>query len=143
MIGNWLWNLVGAATAAVVTFFLSVFDNVLLTTLARTCYSFLIIFFAVFLFRWILGSVAGLRGVLDVPSNSDRQSTIDLSTPEEADAIQQMLKSTLQTDEDLEDKMEAPPSFAPINPPRLVSKKDPDMQTMASAVRHMLDDEGR
>lgn len=92
-------------------------------------------FLLAFVLRWTLGVVARP----DLGNAQDRASSqvdgvggnLDLTTPDENENLNELLKpKPEQTDEGNN-------GFAPLNPPKLVSNKDPE--ELAKAVRHLTD----
>lgn len=92
-------------------------------------------FLLAFVLRWTLGVVARP----DLGNAQSRASSqvdgvggnLDLTTPDENEDLNELLKpKPEQTDEGNN-------GFAPLNPPKLVSNKDPE--ELAKAVRHLTD----
>ena len=145
MIGSWRWNFTLGLIGGLITFLLSVFDNILTTTLLNSLYCFLITFALVYAFRWILGTIAGLRQFAtaneqeispEPGAEAGKGTNIDLRTPDDGDSLNELLKRQ----PDVEQNEET--AFSPINPPSLVSPKKLDPEKMAEAVRRMSDGEG-
>ncbi|WP_159884354.1 hypothetical protein [Paenibacillus puerhi] len=146
MIGTVKWNFIVGAIAFVVTFAMSAGNNIWLTTLLRSFYSFAILFVLVFAFRWLLGTFAGLErlGELsseDVEGEEVKGTAFDAITPPDQDAeLHQMLKNRIDDS--------APPAeeslFAPLNPPKLSTKisetPDDTPREMAQALRRMTEE---
>lgn len=135
MIGTIRWNLVVASAAMIITFLFSIANNVFNTSLFRSFYSFAILFLLIFLVRWLLGTVANLKTLFQ--QTGEYTSTqeehlgqhINISTPEEIESIQEMMKEHGGTQ-----------PFSPLEPPRLVSKEKLDPEELAKALRHLSED---
>lgn len=135
MIGNIRWNLAVGLLGFGLTFLLSVGNNAMLTTLEHSFYSFVLLFAAVFAFRWILGTFGDFAGTeLFVPqANADGMesgSRLDLRTPDDDEHMKEMLRNGIQPGRD-------DSSFAPLNPPKLVTKADVPEGDMVKALRQM------
>lgn len=134
MLGSIRWNLVLSIVGFVLTFVFSLGNNVLITALLRAIYSFAILFVAGFILRFVLGSIIGLNDLEPVDQTQTNDDPhlgghVDLSTPDEDEAIAQTLKMNLQQSNKAE--------FSPLNPPKLASKDKLDPEELAQAVRHM------
>ncbi|MFD0698360.1 hypothetical protein ACFQZT_30230 [Paenibacillus sp. GCM10027628] len=140
MIGTIRINVIVAALAGILTFALSIGNNVLLTTCMRSFYSFLILFALTFGFRWVLGFTMGLEHVngqsMDDSVNAAVGQNLDLTTPEDA-ATHELLKANLNSP--LSDNAEES-LFSPLNPPKLVTKNNLDPEQLAGALRRMSED---
>ncbi|WP_426447058.1 hypothetical protein ACP26L_24050 [Paenibacillus sp. S-38] len=140
MIGSLRWNLYTGVAAFIITFVLSIPNNIWLTTFVRSCYSFIILFLLVFACRWLLGTFAGLNGLPAAqpsvmadaaPEEPSKGQAFDAMTPDEDQELHQMLKGTMNAS--------APPEqgFAPLKPPKLSTKVQPTPEELAQAVRQM------
>jgi len=145
MIGSWRWNLTLGLISGLITFLLSVFDNILTTTLLNSLYCFLITFALVYAFRWILGTIVGLKQITSANEHevssepgaeAGKGTNIDLRTPDDGESLNELLKGQPNVEQSEQ------PAFSPINPPRLVSAKKLGPEKMAEAVRRMSDGEG-
>ncbi|MEK8130207.1 hypothetical protein WMW72_20075 [Paenibacillus filicis] len=144
MIGSIKWNFIVGGLAFVITFALSAGNNIWLTTLLRSCYSFAILFVVIFACRWLLGTFAGLghAGQSESEEEGDpgKGTTFDAVTPPDQDAeLHQMLKNRID---------EAAPAaqdalFAPLNPPKLSTKVDESSEEtskeLSEALRRMIE----
>ena len=135
MIGNILFNLWFGLLGFVLTFFVSYGNNVLLTSLMRGFFGFVLWFVLAFILRWVLGLI-----FKDSPDYNNLQSsiednsetlgsTLDLMTPDEDEELKNLLKQ--QPDQSSGSEL----GFRPLQPPKLVSLKDPE--ELAKAVRHL------
>lgn len=144
MAGSIRWNLIAGGVGFVCTFIASLSSNVITTSLLRGLYSGLILFGIVFVLRFILG-LAFVEGgqpenPADVSSSEESASGkgqhFDYTTPD-------VDQAELLTDADSGDSssaQEGEQGFAPLNPPKLATKKEPDMDELAKALRHLSED---
>jgi energy-coupling factor transporter transmembrane protein EcfT len=134
MMGTIRLNFIIAAISFIVTFIVSSLTNIWLTTLIRSCYSFIILFIVVFLLRWVLGTFAGFNNIAvnDNELDENKGTALDVTTPDEDAALNQMLKDALDPN-----SPEAEPGFTPLNPPKLSSKVNLEPDELAQALRHM------
>jgi hypothetical protein len=136
MIGTVRWNFVLGAIGFAATFFMSVGDNFLRTTLLNSAYSFAILFAVGFAVRWWLGTVVGLKNARSTTENEKetehRGAAVDAVTPDEQEQLNRLLKEQL-----------APPvsesEFVPLQPKRLTSHAPNDPKRMAEALRRLTD----
>ncbi|MBE1446426.1 hypothetical protein [Paenibacillus sp. OAS669] len=141
MIGTVRWNLIIGLISLVITFISSISTNIWTTSLLRSVYSFAIVFIVIFLFRWILGTIAGLNQLNTdlkdgVSDEEGKGAALDLQTPEDDASIHQMLKDSLDPKASSMDS-----GFAPLNPPKLSSKTNSmEPGEMAQAVRRMAEE---
>ncbi|KOS03984.1 MULTISPECIES: hypothetical protein [Paenibacillus] len=135
LFGSLRINLWSGVVGFILTFVLSVGSNLLTTSLIRGLIAFVFWFLLAFVLRWTLGVVARP----DLGNAQSRASSqvdgvggnLDLTTPDENENLNELLKpKPEQTDEGKN-------GFAPLNPPKLVSNKDPE--ELAKAVRHLTD----
>lgn len=145
MIGTIRWNLIAGASAFLLTFVMSMMNNIWQTTLLRSTYSFVILFVIMFLIRWMLGSLFGFRtlGQVREPRKEEASETetgkgqnFDMLTPDDDESLQQMLKETIRPNKS---GAEGAP-FERLNPPKLTTKLDMDTDEMVQALRRMSDD---
>jgi len=142
MIGTIRWNFIIGAVSFVLTFCISIFNNIWLTTLLNSLYSFIILFIVVFFCRWVLGTIAGINH-FEVSESLSHESeeeehkgtALDISTPDEEADLHEMLKGSLHSD-----RPDGAAVFTPLNPPKLSSKSNLDAGELAQAVRHMTEE---
>ncbi|RTE01801.1 hypothetical protein [Paenibacillus whitsoniae] len=143
MIGTMRINVIVASLAGLFTFALSIGNNLLLSTLLKSVYAFLILFVLTFGFRWVLGLVAG-AGEASAKTSADPMQengqlgqNLDMVTPNEDGETLELMKSNLsnQNADSLSDMQ-----FSPLNPPKLVTKKELDPEQLAGALRRMSED---
>ncbi|MFH5183194.1 hypothetical protein ACHHV8_11495 [Paenibacillus sp. TAB 01] len=141
MMGTIRWNLIIGLLSFVITFIGSISHNIWTTTLLRSFYSFIILFLLVYLFRWILGTMAGFNklAVTDAQQDSaeeNKGTALDVSTPDEEAVLHQMLKDSLDPN-----AAAARPGFSPLNPPKLSTRGNAaDPGELAQAVRRMTEE---
>jgi hypothetical protein len=141
MLGTIRWNFIVGGLSSLITFLFSIANNIWLTTLLRSIYSFLILFALVFMFRWVLGTVVGLNKLastdphLQDSADEHKGTALDMSTPDEEAALHQMLKGSLDPDAAGVDA-----SFAPLQPPKLSSNANLDAEEMAQALRSLTEE---
>ena len=116
-------------------FILSIQHNPLTTSIIRGVYGFVIVFFAFYIIRFLIGTVAGISDftVADDQSASDGDSvgsTVNLTTPSDDDMLNQMLKQQLGEDQPADD-------FVPLQPQKLVTKDKLSPELAVEAVRQM------
>jgi hypothetical protein len=139
MIGTWKWNVFFGSLALVFTFLISLLNNVLMTAIIRSLYGFVVIFIVTFIIRWMLGTLAGINLFSVSDSNSSdvggelSGTSIDLQTPDDVDSLNDLLKNQLV-------KAETDAGFAPLQPPKLVSKEKLDYESLANSLRQLSED---
>jgi hypothetical protein len=138
MIGTLRWNIMFGAVGFVLTCLVSLGNNVLSTTLVRSLLCGLVMFLIGFVFRWIMGSLIGLKeldekNVLpDDHEDSHKGGSFDMTTPDDQDTMQQLIKQGGEAS-DAE-------SFTPLKPPKLASTQNIDPEELVKALRHMSED---
>jgi len=142
MFGTIRINFIVAALAAILTFALSVGNNLLLTTCLRSLYSFIILFVLAFAFRWVVGFMMHLehsnpKEVLEATSQPAVGQTLDLTTPEDDVETRDLLKPNMNANPSAPDNGA---QFSPLNPPKLVSKNNLDPEQLAGALRRLSED---
>ncbi|MGG1520137.1 hypothetical protein ABE504_32505 [Paenibacillus oryzisoli] len=143
MIGTMRINVIVASLAGLFTFALSIGNNLLLSTLLKSAYAFLILFVLTFGFRWVLGLVAGAgeasakTSADPMQENAQLGQNLDMVTPNEDGETLELMKPNLsnQNAASLSDMQ-----FSPLNPPKLVTKKELDPEQLAGALRRMSED---
>ncbi|QGQ96253.1 hypothetical protein EHS13_15885 [Paenibacillus psychroresistens] len=128
MIGTILWNVVLGVFGFILSFIISIPNNIFTTALKNGIYSGIILFLVAFLFRWIFGTL-----LLTAPGETHIGNKFDLITPDESDEIHQLIRN------DKEKEAESS-EFIPLNPPKLVSKRVLEPEEMVKAIRHMSED---
>jgi energy-coupling factor transporter transmembrane protein EcfT len=128
MIGSIRWNIALGLIGFILTFFVSISNNIFSTTILHSLYSGLILFIVAFIFRWFFGTL-----FMESPSEKHIGSQLNLITPDETDEIHQLMRGDQEIDRE-------PSEFTPLNPPKLVSKRNLDPEEMVKAIRHMSED---
>ncbi|MEK5031724.1 hypothetical protein MKY96_09780 [Paenibacillus sp. FSL R7-0302] len=128
-----LLNIVAGLIGFVLTFLANNGQNLLGTSLIRGLYGFIIWFVLAFFLRWVLGFIIGKEssdpeaGLFD--NGESLGGKLDISTPEEDQELKDLLTPKREA------VSEEPGGFTPLQPPKLVSMKDPE--ELAKAVRHL------
>jgi hypothetical protein len=117
------------------TFLINYGHNLLGTSLIRGIIGFIVWFLLAFLLRWVLGFIVKQSGSPDSGETTSADggealgAKIDISTPDEDEELINLLKQKP------EDGSGDVGGFTPLQPPKLVSMKDPE--ELAKAVRHL------
>lgn len=141
MIGSLSWNFAVSIVAFALTFTFSLFDNVLLTTLIRSIYSFIILFTLMFVFRWLFGIILNYteQQHIEQEDDSSKGVHIDLTTPLEEETVSNLPVSS--SGKDKEKSSKAPTSdkeeFSPLTPPKLSKLNQSDAAQLSDALRHL------
>ena len=127
-------NVVAGLIGFVLTFLANNGQNLLGTSLIRGIYGFIIWFLLAFFLRWVLGFITGQEASSDPEAglfdNGESLGVkLDISTPEEDQELKDLLTPKREA------ASEEPGGFTPLQPPKLVSMKDPE--ELAKAVRHL------
>ncbi|WP_223066795.1 hypothetical protein [Paenibacillus caui] len=134
---NWLFGGIGF----ILTFIVSSAHNLLMTSLIRSLIAFVIWFLLAFAIRWIISlpftnpsskeqEISRKQGAEEIGSR------VDLTTPDESEAISDLLKPSEQASP----ADQGPAVFEPLNPPRLVKTTDRNPEELAKAVRHLTEE---
>ncbi|MWV43525.1 hypothetical protein GRF59_07745 [Paenibacillus sp. HJL G12] len=133
MKGNLRFNLVFGVIGFILTLLFSLTNNLFMTSVIRGLVSFVIWFVLAFLLRWAWTAVSAPPAEEAPVSGKDEDmptgNQLDLTTPDESDELNELLKQK----PDLSNERGA--GFTPLQPPKLVSTKDPE--ELAKAVRHL------
>lgn len=140
MIGTIRINVIVASLACLFTFALSISNNLFLSSLIKSGYSFLILFVVTFGFRWVLGlligSVPSLENASPANDSSSVGNNLDLITsPDEDEETRELMKSNLANN-----NASLSNDFSPLKPPKLVTKNNLDAEQLAGALRRMSED---
>ncbi|WP_342561486.1 hypothetical protein NST84_17695 [Paenibacillus sp. FSL R7-0345] len=132
--GKILISLLSGLVGFVFTFLINFGHNLIGTSLIRGIYGFILWFVLAFFLRWVLGfivkqSPSDEDGAGQAGGNEALGTKFDLSTPDEDDELINLLKQ--KPAEESGDSQ----GFTPLQPPKLVSMKDPE--ELAKAVRHL------
>lgn len=134
MSGNILLNVLFGVIGFVFTFLINQGHNLLGTSLIRGFLGFVIWFVLAFFFRWVLGTIIKQSNASDINENDSEGNealgaNFDLRTPDEDVELINLLKPKTGEGNGSSE------GFTPLQPPKLVSLKDPE--ELAKAVRHL------
>lgn len=149
MIGSWKWNAGIGAAVMLITFAVSSAKNVLTAALMDSLYAFVLMFAAMYGFRWLLGTAAGLKPYVNGTAvRGHRKETaagtaIDVKSEPDED-VNRIIKDQLGGPKTQQSQQTE--EFTPLNPPRYVSKakldaQNLDPQTMADSIRRLSEGE--
>lgn len=144
MIGTFRINFIVATISFLLTFLLSMGNNLFLTTLIHSFYSFVILFILTFGFRWILGTIGGIQiynsdDLQDEPNIDASVGTqVNMATPDDDDITRQLLKHNMDNPGNSEGT--ADNLFSPLNPPKLAAKNNLEPEQLAGALRRLSED---
>lgn len=134
MNGKFLLSLCFGLIGFMVTFLVNHGNNLLMTSLTRGFFGFIIWFVLAFAVSWVLGFIFQElpdpnSDPLSSEDNSDTLgSTLNVVTPEEDEELKNLLKQK-------PDQSSSELGFKPLQPPKLVSTLD--SEELAKAVRHL------
>lgn len=116
------------------TFLTNYGHNLLRTSLFRGIFGFILWFVLAFLLRWVLGYIMNLSSATNASELSGRDhealgGNLDVRTPDEDEELINLLKPKPAEEQG------GGEGFTPLNPPKLVTLKDPE--ELAKAVRHL------
>ncbi|MEI7027308.1 hypothetical protein [Paenibacillus sp. y28] len=130
MIGSLRWNFILGAIGGVVTFLLSVANNLLLSALLHSLYAFVILFVLGFALRFALKVTLSLNtGEPVTDSDAGKGTRFDAVTPQESEDLHDLLKSKPNQQEE--------EGFLPLAPTKLSTKLPDSPENMAHALRRM------
>ncbi|WNS44812.1 hypothetical protein [Paenibacillus sp. MMS20-IR301] len=116
------------------TFLTNYGHNLIGTSLIRGIFGFIIWFVLAFILRWVLGSIAGKSPEPDIEADNEDDgerlgARLDIQTPDEDQELKSLLTPKREAGSDENE------GFTPLQPPKLVTMKDPE--ELAKAVRHL------
>ncbi|MBW4083269.1 hypothetical protein [Paenibacillus sp. S150] len=135
MSGKILLNLLVGLIGFVFTFLTNYGHNLLVTSLLRGIIGFIVWFLLALLLRWVLDFILKQSGSTDIIETNSADSAealgaqLDIVTPDEDEELINLLKQKPKEGSGDEG------GFTPLQPPKLVSMKDPE--ELAKAVRHL------
>lgn len=137
MIGSMRWNICIGLTGFILTFFFSLPNNVLLTTIIRSLYCFLILFIFVFLVRWVLGTLIGLKEMGPAERSNGGEdhmkgTVVDFITPDEGINPSENLRPDANDEEHVH--------FSPLQVPKLSKTFNHPPEDLAQAIRKVTED---
>ncbi|GGD68175.1 hypothetical protein [Paenibacillus nasutitermitis] len=139
MMGSWRWNVGLGLFGVVLTFLFSLDSNGLGVSAVRSVYAFIAFFVLAYLFRIVLAAV--FREIVTKPvqepetMDENKGSTVDMSTPDETDQLNEMLR--MQLDGNVKTDTDEQVPFQPLTPPKLVSTQNKEPEELAKAIRHL------
>lgn len=131
MIGNIRFNLLAGLAGFVFTFLFTLRNNLWMTSLNRALIAFVIWFALAYLLRWVFTLAFKPTEGFDTSDEAaigQLGNRLDMTTPDEDKELMSLIKP--EPEQNQEGK-----GFVPLNPPKLVSTKDPE--ELAKAVRHL------
>ncbi|MFC7679582.1 hypothetical protein [Paenibacillus sp. GCM10028914] len=135
MIGNIRVNLWAGFAGFIFTFLFCLRNNLWLTSLNRAAVAFVLWFALAFLIRWVFTlAVKPADGFIQENEHPGEAAKgqlgnrLDMTTPDEDKELMSLIKP--EAEQAQEEK-----GFVPLDPPKLVSTKDPE--ELAKAVRHL------
>ncbi|WP_338555973.1 hypothetical protein [Paenibacillus sp. KS-LC4] len=145
MIGNWRWNVGLGLTGVILTILFSLGKNAVTVILLRSVYAFIAFVVIAFILRAVLTFILKPPALLDNGAIEEDGvgSQFDLTTPDESEDLNQLLKDGLDTrpaqgeaDGKQQMSQEQEP-FRPLAPPQLVSAQNKEPEELAKVVRHL------
>lgn len=134
MKGKLRFILIAGIVGFVFTFVLSIRNNLWMTSMYRALLAFVIWALLAFLLNWVIATMIGSRDAgsddIERQQSDNRGNMLDLSTPDEDRELMDLIQS--------ESSRKESGDFVPLNPPKLVSTKDPE--ELAKAVRHLTEE---
>lgn len=129
--GKLRFYLITGIAGFVFTFIFSIRNNLWMTSMYRALIACAIWFLLAFLLKWMFAAITGPRasekGDAGSQREQDRGTVLDISTPDEDRELMDLIHAESSSKENGD--------FVPLNPPKLVSTKDPE--ELAKAVRHL------
>ncbi|REE94441.1 hypothetical protein A8990_101235 [Paenibacillus taihuensis] len=141
MLGSWRWNVSLGIGGSLLTLLFSLGSNGLAITSMRCLYAFLAFFVFTYLFRALLafvlqsGSPASGPDDIEPEQASAKGQSVDYSTPESSEDLNELLKHQLDGSVELESGQK--PIFQPLTPPKLISTQNKEPEELAKAIRHL------
>lgn len=141
MIGTWRWNAAFGIFGSLLTLIFSIGSNGLAVTSLRSLYAFIAFFVLMYLFRALFALILNTGGTAPADQteyqnqNETKGSQVDMSTPDESDELNDLLKKQMDGNVQLEPGGQA--GFQPLSPPKLVSTPNKEPEELAKAVRHL------
>ncbi|BBH20849.1 hypothetical protein Back11_21940 [Paenibacillus baekrokdamisoli] len=140
MIGTWRWNVTLGICGVVLTLLFSLGSNGLEVTATRCVYAFIVFFLLAYLFRAAVAIILqptppSFVTAIDESTENIKGNSVDLSTPDQSDELNDLLKMPLDGSTKLV-KSETS-AFQPLTPPKLVSTQNKEPEELAKALRHL------
>lgn len=142
MLGTWRWNVAFGILGLVLTTLFSIGNNPLTVVMLRMFYAFASFFILAYVARAVLGFILRPPSIQLSPAdpNGDTElgSQLDLTTPDEGNDLNDLLKAQLQGGSKGESpSAEAGADFRPLSPPQFVSSASKQPEELAKAIRHL------
>ncbi|WP_106766046.1 hypothetical protein [Paenibacillus faecalis] len=135
MIGKIRFYLWAGLVGFILTFLITSRNNLWSTSLYRALIAFAVWFLLALLLKWVIDMVSTPdtdfneeEDFSDQASDEQLGNRLDLTTPDEDKELMNLIKPEPEKDQGGDD-------FVPLNPPKLVSTKEPE--ELAKAVRHL------
>ncbi|MBG9733191.1 hypothetical protein [Paenibacillus alvei] len=142
MRGTIRWNYIFGAVGAFLAMMVSWSNNVWTTSMLRGIIAFAIWFGLAYGVRYALGMLHKEADAVLAGSGSYKNpnagSLLDMTTPDEEDAIRDLLRPSGPDSKQTNPEDDNGGSFQPLQPPKLVTKPQPDAEKLAQAVRHFV-----
>lgn len=120
-----------------ITFAVSSSSNLFMTSLIRSLIGFVVWFALSYAAYWMFGFMKEMSPIPETedlgvsPEDEGKGGQLDLTTPDETDELNDLLKQPLGDQTGQND-------FTPLNPPKLVkTSDDKDPEELAKVVRHL------
>ncbi|TQR45818.1 hypothetical protein [Paenibacillus popilliae] len=141
MRGTIRWNYIFGAVGSIFALMVSWSNNVWTTSLLRAIIAFVIWFGLAYGVRFALGVLLsddeGKQPEAGASKNPNAGTMLDMTTPDEEDVLRDLLRPN-GADSKLNPVEDEGGSFQPLQPPKLVTKAQPDAEELAQAVRHFV-----
>ncbi len=143
MNGSWRFTIGFGVFGALLTCVISLSNNPLGTTLLRSLYAFLAFAALALAAGFVLGQLLSPGKQLaasGADASPDRGSMLDLTTPDEGEALSEMMKEQWADGKPETTKDEGVKDFQPLQPKRVVSLDNPNPEEVAQAIRRLTDE---
>lgn len=141
MRGTIRWNYIFGAVGSIFALMVSWSNNVWTTSLLRAIIAFVIWFGLAYGVRFALGVLLsdneGKQPEAGASKNPNAGTMLDMTTPDEEDVLRDLLRPN-GADSKSNPVEDEGGSFQPLQPPKLVTKAQPDAEELAQAVRHFV-----
>ncbi|QAY65619.1 hypothetical protein [Paenibacillus protaetiae] len=141
MLGTWRWNVMLGIIGPVLTILFSIGRNPLPVIGMRSGYAFVAFFLLAYVLRFVLAIILKPADLQDKPAGETAAGMkVDLSTPDESDDLNELLKSGLEaaaSGSPGTSREEQQALFKPLNPQKLVMAQNQNPEELAKAVRHL------
>lgn len=142
MRGTIRWNYIFGAVGSIFALIVSWSNNVWTTSLLRAIIAFVIWFGLAYGVRFALGVLLsdheGKQPETGASKNPNAGTMLDMTTPDEEDVLRDLLRPNGADSKSANPVDDEGGSFQPLQPPKLVTKAQPDAEELAQAVRHFV-----